>query len=322
MNRIKLLLELFPEVHSRLTRLPRTVTCRGQLTLTQIQALRRAFPALDDTSDGVFKIPLPESYSLPQRVTPQDPYEEWKRRIRYRFSNLTPLPSRALWQTVSAEAFTRLLSDLETLPKEEAWTWSGLGSALFNDSKRLRHGALKDWLNLAQKSLSLTVEENPYTACAISFFCGVDTLPRARTLEEVLHMELDILPKKIVSYENAEPFRRATKNATEGDLLLYTEGNPNRAVQLFLQKLPKAIPYQHAGDTDADGFIIASHLFQCHPGTMMLPPSTAPTRPLDSTQRTRAEALLAHAPDITHFPYTAIAQLLKTQTWVEQEAWS
>ncbi len=322
MTEIEFLLQLYPEVYKHLRRHPRSVTLRQQFTLEQLHQLRKRFPRVDDRTPGRVKVHLPENYDVPPLHPLADDYQTWCNNITGYYPQLTHLPSRTLWKQIGGCELAHLLVQIEHLPKGELWTWSQLGSKLFNDSKSIRSGALHNWIAKIQENFGLVIEDNPYTSCVVSFHCGIDALPRARTLEEVLHEKWEQRPIMIRSYENAAPFRQAVKGALKGDLLIYTEGHPNRAVRQLLQQLPRKVSYQHYGDTDADGFMIASELFAHHPGTMVLPPPTAPTRSLSQEQIKRAQSLLANASDKTHFPYNAIVNLLHTKTWVEQEAWA
>ena len=172
-------------------------------------------------------------------------------------------------------------------------TLSQLGSDIFNDSKKLRSGALRNQLRaifsavlygskMDERELfeGMGIFENPYTSsvtlCApIAFVAGGQTfdfplvhyesnmacqLPLA-TILEITEMRWFGKRVEIVTSENASPFMDLV---SEGTPCVYTEGYPNAAVKMFLRRLSKFEPKCiHAGDADLDGFLIAEQIRDC-----------------------------------------------------------
>ena len=323
-----LLLEALPELRTRLAKHPKSVTLPSdRLSAALLQQLEALGIRAEPLRSGKVRLCLPEAYSLPEAETSEmaalSPYDEWCRRIRLNLAGRAGLvlPGRALWHAAGASDLTRVLDTLNRLEGGRLYTWSSLGSELFNDSKRIRAGALREWLEANLDAFGLVVEDNPYTSCVVTFLPGIDAMPRARTLEEVGIMDLPTGLRRAVSFENAAPFRDAVTVAPEHTLLIYTSGNPNHAVRRLLMRLPANLPYWHAGDTDADGFLIAERLFRCHPGIMVMPPAGTPTLPLSPEQLKRAQKRL-RAADGDTFPVPNLRSLPKRGTWIEQEAWS
>ena len=172
-------------------------------------------------------------------------------------------------------------------------TLSQLGSDIFNDSKKLRSGALRNQLRaifsavlygskMDERELfeGMGIFENPYTSnvtlCApIAFVAGGQTfdfplvhyesnmacqLPLA-TILEITEMKWFGKRMDIVTSENASPFMDLV---SEGTPCVYTEGYPNAAVKMFLRRLSKfKLKCIHAGDADLDGFLIAEQIRDC-----------------------------------------------------------
>ena len=172
-------------------------------------------------------------------------------------------------------------------------TLSQLGSDIFNDSKKLRSGALRNQLRaifsavlqgskMDERELfeAIGIFENPYTSgvtlsAPITFEVGgrIFDFPIAHyeegmacqiplaTILEITEMRWYGKQMEIVTSENASPFMDLV---SEGTPCVYTEGYPNAAVKMFLRRLSRfKLKCIHAGDADLDGFLIAEQIRDC-----------------------------------------------------------
>ncbi|MGN0885718.1 MAG: DUF2399 domain-containing protein [Candidatus Spyradenecus sp.] len=322
-ERLALLVALAPRTPRLLARGAKTLSLpRASLTFAQERTLRQAFPGLNATPkawivplDG---LPCPEPEA--PLAAPSAPYDEWCRRLILRWPLLADtLPSKALFRHHGPDRLYTLLAALITLPTNGLITHSDLGAQRLNDSKALRQGALRAWLDQVAAALGLPLVQTPHTTVAIFALPGC--APCARTLAELLAAPLILPPacRRIESHENAAPFHAAaTPTAPADALILYTAGMPNAAVCALLRALPQALPYVHYGDTDRAGIRIAQTLFSAHSGTFAIPPPGTPTQPLSPAERHRAQTALQSA---SGFARTALEALLERNAWHEEEAW-
>ena len=320
-ERLALLTTLAPRTPHLLARGSKTLSLpRASLTFAQERALRHAFPSLKVTPKAwivpLEGLPCPKPEAPP--AAPSAPYAEWSRRLTLRWPLLADaLPSEALFRHHGPDRLYALLAALIALPANRLITHSDLGAQLLNDSKALRHGALREWLDRVAAALGLPLVQTPHTTVAIFALPGC--APCARTLAELLAKPLSPACRRIESHENAAPFHAAaTPTAPEDALILYTAGMPNAAVCALLRALPQTLPYVHYGDTDRAGIRIAQTLFSAHPGTFASPPPGTPTQPLPPAQRHPAQTALQSA---SGFAKTALEALLDRNAWHEEEAW-
>lgn len=322
-ERLALLLTLAPRARALLARGAKRLSLpREALTFAQERALRQAFPTLTATPKA-WLVPLeglPAPEPLPAPEAPSSAYAEWCRRLTLHAPLLADaLPSEALFRAHGPDRLYALLSALTKLPTDRLITLSDLGAQLLNDSKALRHGALRDWLDQVAAALGLPLVQTPHTTVAIFALPGC--APCARTLAELLAAPLPLPDtcRRIESHENAAPFHAAaTPTAPADALILYAAGMPNAAVCALLRALPQRLPYTHYGDTDRAGIRIAERLFAAHPGSFATPPPGTPTHPLSPAERRRAQAAL---PAASGFAKAALEALLERNNWHEEEAW-
>lgn len=321
-ERLDLLLRLAPRAARLIGRAKTLSLPKGTLTFAQETALRRAFPTLTVTAKAwivpLEGLPLPERAPLP--TVPASPYAEWCRRVLLHCPLVADaLPSETLFRIHGPDRLFTLLSALLAAPTHRLITLSDLGAQTLNDSKSLRQGALRTWLEAVAEALGLPLVQTPHTTVALFALPGC--APCARTLAELLAspLRLPAACRRIESHENAAPFHAAaTPTAPADALILYTAGMPNAAVCALLRTLPQELPYTHYGDTDRAGIRIAQRLFAAHPGTFATPPPNTPTQPLSPAERHRAQAARATA---TGFAKTALQALLDRNAWHEEEAW-
>lgn len=321
-ERLALLLSLAPRAARLIGRAKQLSIPKDALTFTQIAALRRAFPTLSATPKA-WVVPL-EGLPAPERpaepAARPSPYAEWCRRILLHCPLLADaLPSETLFRLHGPDRLHALLSALRAAPTHRLITLSDLGTQTLNDSKALRQGALRAWIENVAAALGLPLVQTPHTTVAI--FAPPGCAPCARTLAELLAspLRLPAACRRIESHENAAPFHAAaTPTAPADALILYTAGMPNAAVCALLRALPQELPYTHYGDTDRAGIRIAQRLFAAHPGAFATPPPNTPTQPLSPIERHRAQAARATA---TGFAKTALQALLDRNAWHEEEAW-
>lgn len=234
-------------------------------------------------------------------------------------------------------------------------TLSQLGSDWFNDSKKLRSGALRRQLVLIlavaesqdpdDENLVLEVAnivDNPYTRSVVfsapvnitlkdgSVFDFVDRLFIRRMaaqlpLETVLNIrsvEWNGDKNEVVTSENAAPFAQMVANNIP---CVYTAGYPGLAVKVFLHKLGEAdVVCVHEGDADLDGFRIAKEVSNAIKVVRVVASEAlAQSRPedgieMDADQRRRAWAFAANCPD---FKYSDEVKSLSVRGyWIEQES--
>lgn len=239
-------------------------------------------------------------------------------------------------------------------------TLSQLGSDIFNDSKKLRSGALRNQLRaifsaalygskMDERELfeGMGIFDNPYTS-SVTFSAPIMFEARGRTFdfplahyEEGMACQLPLATileitaiswrdarPQIVTCENASPFMDMV---SEGTPCVYTEGYPNAAVKMFLRRLSKFEPKCiHAGDADLDGFLIAEQIRDC----IRLEDVKAYKAlywarrlkldagiSLTDEQRRRIEAYLAKK-DTSGVVRNYAEQLLDWGRWIEQESFS
>lgn len=234
-------------------------------------------------------------------------------------------------------------------------TLSQLGSDWFNDSKKLRSGALRRQLVLmiaTAKDLDPTDErqvldgaliiDNPYTS-SVTFSAPViitlkdgsefDFADRlfARGMAAQLPLEtvLDINAVRwnddknaVVTSENAAPFAQMVADNVP---CVYTAGYPGLAVKEFLHKLGEAgVVCVHEGDADLDGFRIAKEVSKAiEVVCVVASEALARARPedgieMDADQQRRLWAFAASNPD---FKFADdVKSLIAKGHWVEQES--
>lgn len=238
-------------------------------------------------------------------------------------------------------------------------TLSQLGSDWFNDSKKLRSGALRRQLTL----ILATVEEydpsdealvlgganivaNPYTSEVVfaapviltlrdgtvfdfpdCFFARrmAATLPLATVLQ-IESVEWNGGARLVTTSENAAPFAELVAvNAP----VVYTAGYPDLAVKVFLRKLAETgVECEHAGDADLDGFRIAAEVANAIPVRRVAAADALESAPddfgipLTPEQTKRARAFLAN-PKWADFRFAdAIRSMLARCRWIEQESFA
>lgn len=239
-------------------------------------------------------------------------------------------------------------------------TLSQLGSDVFNDSKKLRSGALRNQLRaifsailhgskLDERELFevMGIFENPYTSsvtfCApISFEAGgkmfdfplvhyeagmACQLPLA-TILKITEMRWCCTRPEIVTSENSSPFMDLVGERIP---CVYTEGYPNAAVKMFLRMLSRFKPKcTHAGDADLDGFLIAEQIRDCiRLEEVMAYKALYWARrlkldvgiPLTDEQRRRIEAYIVKG-DAKGTIRQYGEQLLEWGRWIEQESFA
>lgn len=234
-------------------------------------------------------------------------------------------------------------------------TLSQLGSDWFNDSKKLRSGALRRQLVLILATAesqdpddeSLVFEganivDNPYTRSVAfsapvnitlkdgSVFDFADRLFARRmaaqlpleTVLDIRSVEWDGDKNEVVTSENAAPFAQMVADKIP---CVYTAGYPGLAVKVFLHKLGEAgIVCVHEGDADLDGFRIANEVSNAIKVVRVVASEAlALARPevgieMDADQQRRLWAFTASNPD---FKYANdVKSLIAKGYWVEQES--
>ena len=234
-------------------------------------------------------------------------------------------------------------------------TLSQLGSDWFNDSKKLRSGALRRQLVLLIATASdldpsderlvldgALIIDNPYTSSVTFSAPAIITLKDgtvfdfadrlfARGMAAQLPLEtvLDINAvewnddkNEVVTSENAAPFAQMVADNTP---CVYTAGYPGLAVKVFLHKLGEAgVVCVHEGDADLDGFRIAKEVSNAiNVVRVVASEALAQSRPedgieMDADQRRRAWAFAANCPD---FKYSDEVKSLSVRGyWIEQES--
>lgn len=234
-------------------------------------------------------------------------------------------------------------------------TLSQLGSDWFNDSKKLRSGALRRQLVLmiaAAKDLDPTDErqvldgaliiDNPYTS-SVTFSAPViitlkdgsefDFADRlfARGMAAQLPLEtvLDINAVRwnddknaVVTSENAAPFAQMVADNVP---CVYTAGYPGLAVKEFLHKLGEAgVVCVHEGDADLDGFRIAKEVSKAiEVVRVVASEALARARPEDGIEMDvdQQRRLWAFATSNSDFKYADDVKSLSVKGyWIEQES--
>lgn len=177
-------------------------------------------------------------------------------------------------------------------------TLSQLGSDCFNDSKKLRTGALRRQLALILGVFGdmdpsyeravfarFGIIDNPYTTSAtlfapVIFWCRDERKPfdfpdllfrqglacqlPLETIGAITRIEwLEDLNPILTTSENAAPFAGLVRR---GIPCLYTEGYPNTCVTGLLSMFrDKGVRCVHEGDADLDGFLIAGEVAKSIP---------------------------------------------------------
>ena len=237
-------------------------------------------------------------------------------------------------------------------------TLSKLGSQFFNDSKILRSGTPRKLLGgllnhrlgnddtPEMRDIALqqfNVIDNPATTLATLFgaiglvrngkeenwiadryAAGEPVTLNSYNLEGIDAVRIDY--DTVITSENAAPFHELV-NERPNAILLYTGGYPNAAVCRLLRLMSEAgATCRHWGDTDPDGFMIATlldrtietSLFRC--GIEDIRRHEADLKPLDMIQLQRGKQLLKSQP---HFKFREeLAHTLKHGYWLEQERWT
>lgn len=268
---------------------------------------------------------------------------------------LSRAENRGEWLTLAKYVLKNYFQD-----RRSCTTLSQLGSDIFNDSKKLRSGALRNQLRaifsavlhgskLDERELfeGMGIFDNPYTSsvtfCApITFEVGgrIFDFPLAcyeegmacqlpiATILEITGMEWFGKPMEIVTSENASPFMDLVGDGTP---CVYTEGYPNAAVKMFLRMLSKfKLKCTHAGDADLDGFLIAEQIRDCiHLQEVKAYKAIYWARrlklaagiPLTEEQRRRIAAYVAKE-NANYAVRDYAEQLLDWDRWIEQESFA
>ena len=238
-------------------------------------------------------------------------------------------------------------------------TLSQLGSDWFNDSKRLRNGALRRQLVIICATFAdvpsdderralegALIVDNPYTSSVtfsaplhlvmrngevLDYPCRyyVNRMATQLPLETVLEIEEVKWAGKtrcVTTSENAAPFANMVR---KGDACVYTAGYPCLAVKMFLHKIGETgSQCIHEGDADLDGFRIASEIGKCIPLKRVVASEVlecaAPDRgrELTADQSKRSLAFLANPQWQTFRFADDIRRMLSRGRWIEQESFS
>ena len=237
--------------------------------------------AADESAEDVFsrlRLLLPDMDWFVEALSKSDEINRY----------LSRAENRGEWLTLARYVLQNYFRD-----RRSCTTLSQLGSDIFNDSKKLRSGALRNQLRaifsavlygskMDERELfeGMGIFENPYTSsvtlCApITFEAGgrIFDFPIAHyeegmacqiplaTILEITEMRWYGKQMEIVTSENASPFMDLV---SEGTPCVYTEGYPNAAVKMFLRRLSRfKLKCIHAGDADLDGFLIAEQIRDC-----------------------------------------------------------
>ena len=238
-------------------------------------------------------------------------------------------------------------------------TLSQLGSDWFDDSKKLRSGALRRQLVVILAILSdmdrederLVLEgalivDNPYTS-SVTFSLPVTLIMKdgavfdypsryhtrrmavqlpLETVVNIERVEWDVKPLTMTTSENAAPFANMV---AKGAACVYTAGFPSLAVKVFLNKLFKSgSECVHEGDADLDGFRIATEVGNCIrlkkvvASDVLKKASLDAGRELTSEQMKRISAFLFN-PKYSDYEFAdEIQRILKRGRWIEQESFA
>ena len=236
-------------------------------------------------------------------------------------------------------------------------TLSQLGSDWFNDSKKLRSGALRRQLVIICATIAdvpadderralegSLIVDNPYTS-SVTFSAPlhlimkngevldypsryyVNRMATQIPLETVLEIEKVKWAGKtrcVTTSENAAPFANMVRNGKD---CVYTAGYPCLAVKIFLHKLGETgSQCIHEGDADLDGFRIASEVGKCIPlkrvvaSDILDRAASDRGRELTADQSKRAWAFLEN-PQWQNFRFADdIRRMLSRGRWIEQES--
>ena len=238
-------------------------------------------------------------------------------------------------------------------------TLSQLGSDWFDDSKKLRSGALRRQLVVILAILSdmdrederLVLEgalivDNPYTS-SVTFSLPVTLIMKdgsvfdypsryharrmavqlpLETVVNIERVEWDVKPQTLTTSENAAPFANMV---AKGASCVYTAGFPSLAVKVFLKKLFKSgFECIHEGDADLDGFRIAEEIGNCIrlkkvvASDVLKKASLDAGRELTSEQMKRTSAFLANLKYRDYEFADEIQSILNRGRWIEQESFA
>lgn len=266
-----------------------------------------------------------------------------------RLLNTQPEQEQLLHQLLETATFLQTLDSPTTLSK--------LGSMFFNDSKILRSGTPRKLLggilntrlgtddtpeNREMALQQFNVIDNPSTTLVTlfgpfglirngkterwivdRFDAGEPVTLNSYNLQDIdavqLHPDFDT----VFTSENAAPFHELVNEQPKG-IVIYTGGYPNAAVCRLLHLLAQAgATCKHWGDTDPDGFMIASlinrqiptTLFRCATEDMVR--HTDHLKPLSRIQSQRGRHILKTKPNFLF--RTELSLALDMSKWLEQE---
>ena len=238
-------------------------------------------------------------------------------------------------------------------------TLSQLGSDWFDDSKKLRGGALRRQLVVILAILSdidreeerlvldgALIVDNPYTS-SVTFSLPVTLIMKdgavfdypsrhyarrmavqlpLETVVNIERIEWDVKPQTITTSENAAPFANMV---AKGGACVYTAGFPSLAVKLFLNKLSMCgSECIHEGDADLDGFRIAKEVGNCIrlkkvvASDVLKKASSDEGRELSPEQMKRTSAFLFNLKYRDYKFADEIMSILKRGKWIEQESFA
>lgn len=265
---------------------------------------------------------------------------------------------RSDWITL----FRKFSKSIEIREYARPRTLSQLGSDWFNDSKKLRSGALRRQLAVIISAMfggnpdderklfeNFGIVDNPYTSIVsvslpIVLKVGNETLDfpwrlhqmglacqlTTELLRRVTELSWCSKDKVIVTSENAAPF---AEFAQAGIPCIYTEGYPNYAVKKCLSMLGRceALRFVHEGDADLDGFRIAAEVsrYACPIRVSASKVLYLAKRngcqfgkPFSEEQRARIKAFLADSKNADFQYLNEIRQILDLGIWIEQESFN
>jgi hypothetical protein len=145
-----------------------------------------------------------------------------------------------------------------------------------------------------------------------------------QNIERITSISLPQGHHRVITCENETPFCDLIATLPTKPVI-YTGGYPNAAVKSFLKGLPTQVrEFQHWGDSDTDGLIIAHLLNEIRPVTLHrcglddLARHRNQLIPLSAHKRQRAQRLLSENPA---FPFRDELSYTLQHGWLEQEAW-
>ncbi len=247
------------------------------------------------------------------------------------------------------------------LKNNDPITISELGARFFSDSKKLRQGEFRNvllrWLNVYCPDLDISDNEEQIwatyhvyhdriTVNAVIYgpivytkngeeFDWIHKLyelgepatiswANLQNIETIQWKGREANPPALICCENEAPFSQLIRQKS-GDAVLFSSGFPGSGVQKIYELLaPHASACYHWGDTDPNGFRIASILHLIHPLTLYrcgietLHRHKTHLRPLSQKQKSSAEAILSSQ---TQFPFKDELTFTLKHGWMEQESW-